>query len=132
MKSVRPAHQYLSKPCDAETLKTSVARACRLREILGDDTLKEVVTRMDSLPSMPALYQEIQTELASPDASIQKIGEIISKDVGMTAKILQLVNSRYRCPPTRNLRNPPWKVLRRCPAPDRRSSRRANASCTAW
>jgi putative nucleotidyltransferase with HDIG domain len=34
-------------------------------------------------------------ELNSPNSSIQKIAEIISSDVGMTAKILQLSNSAF-------------------------------------
>ena len=34
-------------------------------------------------------------ELRSSDTSIQKVGKIIAKDVGMTAKILQMVNSAF-------------------------------------
>ena len=33
MKSVGPAHQYLTKPCAAEELKTTVAQAFALREL---------------------------------------------------------------------------------------------------
>lgn len=95
MKSVPVAHQYLAKPCDAEVLKSCVARACALRELLADPLLKKVVSRMGCLPSLPSLYAEITEELRSPDASIQRVGEIISKDVAMTAKILQLVNSAF-------------------------------------
>ena len=50
---------------------------------------------MDSLPTLPSLYKEIMEELQSKDPSIKKIGAIISKDVAMTAKILQLVNSAF-------------------------------------
>jgi HD-like signal output (HDOD) protein len=95
MKSVRPAHQYLSKPCDAETLKSAVSRAFALRDLLTNESLKQAVSRIDALPSLPSLYQEIVAELKSSDSSLQKVGEIISKDVGMTAKILQLVNSAF-------------------------------------
>ena len=95
LRSVRPAHQYLSKPCDAEAVKATITRACALRELLGEEALKGVISKTDSLPSLPSLYQEIMAELNSQDASIQKAGEIISKDIGMTAKILQLVNSAF-------------------------------------
>lgn len=95
LKSVGPAHQYLAKPCDAETLKATVARACALREILASDGLKQLVSQMDTLPSLPNLYTKVMEELNSEDCSIQKVGEIISQDVGMTAKILQLVNSAF-------------------------------------
>lgn len=95
LKSVRPAHQFLSKPCNDEILKSAIARACGLRDLLADNTLKQLISRIDSLPSLPALYLEIMKEVESPYSSMRKIGEIISRDIGMTAKILQLVNSAF-------------------------------------
>ncbi|MBW1731727.1 MAG: HDOD domain-containing protein [Deltaproteobacteria bacterium] len=109
LRSVRPAQQYLSKPCDAETLKSTVTRACALRDLLVEDSLKRVVSQMDSLPSLPKLYQEIMAEIQSEDPSIQKVGEIIAKDVGMTAKILQLVNSAFFGMP-RHIKSPQQAV----------------------
>ncbi|MFH2001121.1 MAG: response regulator [Planctomycetota bacterium] len=95
MKTVNPAHQYLSKPYNSEKLISILNRAMILRDQLTDDKLKSLVSQMKTIPSMPALYVELIDELNSEDASIQKVGEIISKDVGMTAKILQLVNSAF-------------------------------------
>ena len=99
MKAVNVSHQFLNKPCDAETLKFTVSRTCRLSELLKNDSMKRTVSQIDVLPSLPSIYTEIMNELHSPDASIQKIGKIISKDVAMTAKVLQLVNSAYFCLP---------------------------------
>lgn len=95
IKTIATAHQYLSKPCDSETLKATVNRAFTLREIFMDKSLKELVSQVDSLPSLPSLYVALIEALQSPDTSIQKVGEIISKDIGMTAKLLQLVNSAF-------------------------------------
>lgn len=95
MRSVGPAHQYLSKPCDAETLKKTVTRACALRDLLASEKLRLLVSQMQALPSVPALYLELTQELESPEASINKVGEIIAQDLGMTAKILQMVNSAF-------------------------------------
>ena len=95
LKSVRPAHQYLAKPCNDEILKSTIERSCALRDLLADYSLKRLVSRIDSLPSLPALFVEVLRELESPYSSIKKIGEIISQDIGMTAKILQLVNSAF-------------------------------------
>jgi HD-like signal output (HDOD) protein len=47
------------------------------------------------LPSLPAIYEELIREIESEDSSVDKIGKIIATDVGMTAKILQLVNSAF-------------------------------------
>ena len=95
MRSVGPAHQYLSKPCDAEQLRLTVSRALGLRTLVHNPELKALVARLDTLPSLPDLYTKIMEELDSPNASIKRIGEIISQDLGMTAKILQLVNSSF-------------------------------------
>lgn len=95
MRAAGVAHQYLSKPCDAEMLRSTLTRAFGLQTLMADETIKRLVGLMDPLPSLPALYTEIVQELQSSDASIRHVGEIISKDPGMTAKILQLVNSAF-------------------------------------
>ena len=95
LSSVGPAHQYLSKPCDPELLKQTVIRACRLRDLLSNAKLSLLVSQMQSLPSLPSMYMVLMKEIEAPDPSIKKIGEIIAKDPGMTAKILQMVNSAF-------------------------------------
>lgn len=95
LKTVRSSHQYLNKPCEPEVLKLTLKRAFALRSLLNDDRLKKSVAGIDSLPSLPTLYLEIMEELQSPNSSFKKIGAIISRDIGMTAKILQMVNSAY-------------------------------------
>jgi len=95
LRLVGPAHQYLSKPCDAEELRAAVARAFALRDLLSNERLKQLATRIKSLPTLPTLYQKLTDELRKDDASMEQIGEIISRDIGMTAKILQLVNSAF-------------------------------------
>jgi len=95
MKSVLVAHQYLSKPCDADKIKSVIARSCALRDLLAQDAIVDIVSRMQRLPSLPCLYLEIMDEMRSPVSSLQKVGEIIAKDVSMTAKILQLTNSTF-------------------------------------
>jgi HD-like signal output (HDOD) protein len=95
MKSVGSAHQYLSKPCTAESLTETVVRACALRDLLENSSLQKLVSQMDSLPSLPSLYYELVEEINSEKASLKIVGEIISRDLGMTAKILQMVNSAF-------------------------------------
>ncbi|KKK95767.1 hypothetical protein LCGC14_2669500, partial [marine sediment metagenome] len=40
LKCVGPTHQFLTKPCDSQMLKTTVARACRLRDHLPEEWIK--------------------------------------------------------------------------------------------
>jgi len=92
---VQHAHQYLSKPCDADTLVATVKRAYALRNLMKDEKLRKLVANLSLLPSLPAAYESIMQELQSEDPSLQKVGEIIESDVAMSAKILQLVNSAF-------------------------------------
>jgi len=87
------AHQYLSKPCSIEALKDAVNRAVSLHHLLADSSLKQLLSRMRSIPSVPPLYIELTNCLKSKDASIEKAAAIIQKDMGMSAKVLQLANS---------------------------------------
>jgi HD-like signal output (HDOD) protein len=89
------AHQYLSKPCDPELLKTLITETCRPRSALPSDRVKEVVGRIQCLPSLPIVFQALSKALASERTSSTELGEIIAQDIGMTAKILKLVNSAF-------------------------------------
>ena len=94
-RSIARTHQYLSKPCDPQLLKATVGRACALRDKLANESLKRLVSQVTTLPSLPEVYHDVVRELRSPDASIQSVAQLISKDVGMTTKLLQLVNSSF-------------------------------------
>ena len=95
MHAVGPSHQYLSKPCDIELLKNTITRACTLRELLQAPELERAVGGLASLPVLPSVYQELSAELSSPLPSLEKVAAIISKDISLTAKLLQLANSEF-------------------------------------
>jgi putative nucleotidyltransferase with HDIG domain len=95
LRTVGTVHQFLSKPCDAQVLRSTVARICALQDMLADQELKSLVARMTSLPPLPTLYAELLKVLEEPSASGKTIGKVIARDVSMTAKILQLSNSAF-------------------------------------
>lgn len=94
-KSVQVAHQSLSKPCDADILKHTLNKLFGLRNLLADESIKRIVSQTETLPSLPAVYTEVTSELQSQEPSVKKVAEIISNDLAMTAKILQVVNSAF-------------------------------------
>jgi HD-like signal output (HDOD) protein len=95
MRSISPAHQFLSKPCDLLELKQRLSQAFLTRDLLRNPPLASVISQLRSIPSLPNLYCELTKALQSDDASLGQIEKIISKDVGMAAKILQLANSAF-------------------------------------
>jgi len=89
------AHQYLLKSCNAPTLKSTLDRALLIRGMLASPGLRELVSRIISLPSLPAVHTQLIASLDNPELSSREVGDIIAQDVAMTAKILQIANSAF-------------------------------------
>lgn len=101
MRTVKLAHRYLSKPCPPSEMKQAIQKALRLRDIILNVQLKQLISRIESLPALPELYRRLTMALMNEGASLQQIGDIIAQDVGMSASILRLVNSAFFGLPTR-------------------------------
>lgn len=95
LRAVGLAHQFLEKPLDPARLRAIMTRACALRESLANEQLRRVVVNLRNLPSLPAIYRELMEEIHSRDASLKKIAKIVSRDLAMATKVLQLVNSAF-------------------------------------
>lgn len=95
MKSVFIAHMFLSKPCEPELLRRVVDRACNLNAILNSEELQMAAGQVDMLPAAPKTYVELNDALIKPNCSVDDVSRIIERDVGLCAKILQLVNSAF-------------------------------------
>lgn len=95
MRVIGPAHQLVSKPCEPDALRLTLRRACAIGTILSEGTLKAILSQVGTVPSPPALYLAIVKELKSEEPSVRRVGDIVATDPGMTAKILQLVNSAF-------------------------------------
>jgi HD-like signal output (HDOD) protein len=76
-------------------LRVAIERACHLKALLHDDSIRSMVGGLGELPSLPRTYHALTLALADPNASIQKIARIVEFDVGISAKVLQLVNSAF-------------------------------------
>ncbi len=89
------AHQFLSKPCTPETLLIVLERACELQALLADEAIRQVVGRLDKLPSVPRTFWELRRAVDDPNVTVTELARIIERDPAMCIKILQLVNSAY-------------------------------------
>jgi HD-like signal output (HDOD) protein/CheY-like chemotaxis protein len=92
---VGTAHQFLAKPCEPDSLKAAVQRASQFERSVKSDILKELIAKMETLPSMPELFHRITQKLRDEKCSLDDVGELIATDIGMTAKLLKLVNSAF-------------------------------------
>ena len=93
MRAFGVTHQYLSKPCPPEVLKNVVSRAFALRALLSSNSLKRLVSGMDSVPGMPSARAELADALKEEEPSPTVIGRVVSKDFGLTAQLLKLAQA---------------------------------------
>jgi HD-like signal output (HDOD) protein/CheY-like chemotaxis protein len=89
------AHQYLVKPCPIETILAAIQQALLTNMLIPNEELRGLIVQLKTIPSQPKVYLEIMEELKKPAPSIGDVGGIVSRDVSMSAKILQLVNSAF-------------------------------------
>lgn len=94
-RSMSKAHQYLTKPCSSEMLSHVIDRACALRNLLADESLRLAVSRMKTVPSPPQVYRDLLRELERQECSLQLVGKIIAGDIGLTSSVLRFVNSAW-------------------------------------
>ncbi len=95
LRAMRVAHRMLNKPCDPEDLKLTVAGTCALQHLLANEAIVALVNRLDSLPSMPALYTQVVAELDAAEPSLDKVASLIGTDMAMLTKILHVANSAF-------------------------------------
>lgn len=86
-------HQYLLKPYDPQKLMQLIVRTFALREQLDRSGIRQILLEMGDIPSVPALYRDVLNEIQSETGSVARVAEIIERDIGMSAKLLQIVNS---------------------------------------
>lgn len=103
------AHQIMGKPCEPQKLYNAVARAFALREQLNAGPLKSLLHKMGTLPALPVVYNQILQEMVLEDTSVARVGKLIEQDPGLSAKILQIVNSAYM-----GMRSPVSSLVQAC------------------
>jgi len=60
-----------------------------------------LVNDSSKIPSLPLIYQEITSAIDDPNSSTSMIGEVISKDSGLSVRLLRIANSSlYNFPST--------------------------------
>ena len=97
LKVVQVAHQFLAKPCPAETVHQVIARAQALTQLLPDRKLQTLVGQTGALPCAGYLHRELLELVARPneDTTAGAMAQLIKQDPGMTCKLLQVAGSAF-------------------------------------
>ncbi len=95
LRAVTVAHQFLQKPCDTKKLVQAIDRACGLTDALPDESIRRVVGAVGDLPCLPCTSAALMQALDDPEVPVIRLGQIAEQDVGISAKVMQLVNSAF-------------------------------------
>lgn len=89
------AHQFLAKPIEPDYLRTILQASTQAGSQIQEAHVRELVARIGQLPTVPSLYRDITTVLGSERGTTEMVGQLIERDVAMTAMLLKLANSAY-------------------------------------
>jgi HD-like signal output (HDOD) protein/CheY-like chemotaxis protein len=93
--SLEVAHQYLSKPCSAEILREAISQIFKIQACVNNSRIIDGVGDPNQLPSLPKIYQELNAAVNDENTTARDIAAIFARDMVLSAKLLQLVNSPY-------------------------------------
>jgi putative nucleotidyltransferase with HDIG domain len=86
-------HRYFNKPCDSKGLTALLLKLASFREIVSNQKVRRVVGGLGSLPGPPDTYLKLEEVLNSAYSSLNDVAAVVEQDIGVTAKLLQIVNS---------------------------------------
>ncbi len=89
------AHQFIAKPWSSREVAAKIYQMHGLSNMLRQEGVQKLVNQIGRLPSKSSAYSQLIDEFNKPDTSLDKAAAIVSTDMSMTAKLLQLVNSAY-------------------------------------
>ena len=89
------AHQFLPRPFKRASVAAALETALDAGRWIPTEALRQLIGRMRSLPTVPALYLDIISCLNDNCSTTEDVGELIAKDVAITTKLLQVINSPY-------------------------------------
>ncbi len=101
LKHIGVIHRFLQKPCEFGQIIESIEQSLKLRIELRTSKFDSCVSRIKSLPVMTSVYRELMDAIENDVSSIDVISDIVARDMGLSVKILQLVNSAFYCLPKR-------------------------------
>jgi putative nucleotidyltransferase with HDIG domain len=88
-------HQVLLKPLEGPAITNAIQRAALVNRLFQNKDVRTLVSRIRTFPSRPTIYAEVIRELRSSGASAQAVSELVSRDLAISTKLLQITNSAF-------------------------------------
>ncbi|MBE2249830.1 MAG: HDOD domain-containing protein [Myxococcus sp.] len=91
----RTAHQVLKKPLIPGQMFDLVERAAFVLGLVRTDRVKQVLSKLGSLPALPATYEKLTAMTSNPEVSLDEVASVVERDPAITANVLKIINSAY-------------------------------------
>lgn len=88
------AFDYMTKPWENDAIMEKLNYVFLMRERLSNKKLVSFLNSIDTLPKVPKIYNDF-VEAVENDKDFKFIAKIIERDIAISTKILQLVNSAF-------------------------------------
>lgn len=91
------AHLFIGKPFDPQAISDLLTQAAALATMPLSDALRRRLGGLKALPPVPKLYMTLNKALEEHGhrTSVSELGAILSQDVALAAKLMQLANSAF-------------------------------------
>ncbi len=95
VKSAMGANIVIPHPWDEDVIAQAIQRQLDFDFLVPSRKMRDVIGGLRTFPSIPSVYQDVINELNSSIASPESVAKIISADMAITTKLIQVVNSAY-------------------------------------
>jgi putative nucleotidyltransferase with HDIG domain len=104
LKAVGLSHQFYTKPCNADVLKSAIIKVLHFQNVICGESMQSMVAAVQTLPVLPEHHEALSEILSRRQVTIREIAAIVEQDVAMAAKVFHLANWDYFAP-QRGIRN---------------------------
>ncbi|GGM35829.1 HDOD domain-containing protein [Dactylosporangium sucinum] len=88
-------HRFLTKPSDAGSVVAVIEQLTHRTSAAHGIAVRRIAGAVRSLPTLPAHVDELTAVLGAADVELADAASAASRDIGFTAKLLQLSNSVF-------------------------------------
>lgn len=99
LKTIANSHRFLTKPCDPDTLIASIEEPLAMLPAFDEAQKVGWIAQIGDLWSPQESHDALSRELNAPETTLDVVAELVARDPGMSARVLQLANSAYFGPP---------------------------------
>ncbi len=88
-------HQFLPKPTSVDVISQVIEPMMRWRSLVTDEAVLRAAGGVGQMFALPESQKAFMEKVKAETPEVERIGQVVCHDVGMSVKILQLVHSAF-------------------------------------